>query len=83
VNEISAEPVGSESKAADTASKMDDVIEKNYKAALIPTDLNYEHIKYKSTNGVLTLTGRVHNPAQRQFAENLAAKIPVVQQVLN
>jgi len=83
VNEIGVEPVGSESQAADIASKVDDDIEKNYKAALIPTDLNYQHIKFKATNGVLTLTGTVHNPAQRQYAENLAAKIPNVQQVLN
>ena len=82
-NEISVEPVGSEAQARDTAANVDDGIEKNYKAALIPTDLNYQHIKFKATNGVLTLTGTVHNPAQRQYAENLAAKIPNVQQVLN
>ena len=82
-NEISVEPVGFESQARDAASKVDDGIEKNYKAALIPTDLNYQHINFKVTNGVLTLTGTVRNPAQRQYAENLAAKIPNVHQVLN
>jgi len=62
---------------------VDDEIETNYKAALISIDLNYQQIKFKATNGVLTLSGSVHNPAQRQYAENLAAKIPNVQQVLN
>jgi len=82
-NEIGVEPVGSESQAAEVASQVDEGIEKNYKAAIVLTDLNFEHIKFKSVNGVLTLTGRVHNPAQQRYAENLAAKIPNVQQVLN
>src|SRR6202166_1759826 len=38
-NEISVQPVGSESEAKDVASNLDDGIEKNYKAALIASGL--------------------------------------------
>ena len=82
-NEISVQPVGSESEARDVASNLDDAIEKNYKAALISSGLEKQHVDFKAKNGVLTLTGRVHNANQRQHAEKLAAGIPNVQQVLN
>ena len=82
-NEISVQPVGSESEAKDVASNLDDAIEKNYKAALISSGLEKQHVDFKAKNGVLTLTGRVHDANQRQHAEKLAAGIPNVQQVLN
>ena len=82
-NEISVQPVGSESEARDVASNLDDAIEKNYKAALISSGLEKQHVDFKAKNGVLTLTGRVHDANQRQHAEKLAAGIPNVQQVLN
>src|SRR5580704_13265924 len=82
-NEISVQPVGSESEARDVASNLDDAIEKNYKAALISSGLEKQHVDFKAKNGVLTLTGRVRNANERQLAEKLAAGIPHVQQVLN
>ena len=82
-NEISVQPVGSESQAKDVASNLDDGIEKDYKAALISTGLDKRHVSFKAKNGVLTLTGSVRNANERQRAEKLAAGIPNVQQVLN
>jgi osmotically-inducible protein OsmY len=82
-NEISVQPVGSESESKDVASNLDDGIEKNYKAALIASGLEKQHVDFKVKNGVLTLTGSVHNATQRQHAEKLAAGIPYVQQVVN
>jgi osmotically-inducible protein OsmY len=82
-NEISVQPVGSESQAKDVASNLDDGIEKNYKAALISSGLDKQHVSFKAKNGVLTLTGSVYNANERQHAEKLAAGIPNVQQVLN
>lgn len=82
-NEISVQPVGSESDARAVASNLDDAIEKNYKAALISSGLEKQRVSYKAKNGVLTLSGSVRNPTQRQHAEKLAAGIPNVQQVLN
>lgn len=81
-NEISVQPVGSESEAKDVASNLDDGIEKNYKAALIASGLK-KQVDFKAKNGVLTLTGSVHNATERQHAEKLAAGIPYVQQVVN
>jgi osmotically-inducible protein OsmY len=82
-NEISIQPVGSESQARDVASNLDDGIEKDYKAALISSGLDKQHVSYNAKNGVLTLTGSVRNANERQHAEKLAAGIPNVQQVLN
>jgi len=82
-NEISVQPVGSESQAKDVASNLDDGIEKEYKAALISSGLDKQHVSFNAKNGVLTLTGTVHNANERQHAEKLAAGIPNVQQVLN
>jgi len=82
-NEISVQPVGSESQAKDVASNLDDGIEKNYKAALLSSGLDKQHVSFKAKNGVLTLTGSVRNNNERQHAEKLAAGIPNVQQVVN
>jgi osmotically-inducible protein OsmY len=82
-NEISVQPVGSESQAKDVASNLDDGIEKNYKAALISSGLEKQHVSFKAKNGVLTLTGSVRSANERQHAQKLAAGIPNVQQVLN
>ena len=82
-NEISVQPVASESQAKDVNSNLDDAIEKDYKAALIAGRLDKEHVRFKAKNGVLTLTGSVKNASERKEAANLAAGIPHVQQVLN
>jgi hyperosmotically inducible periplasmic protein len=82
-NEISIEPVGFESQAKKIESNVDDAIEKNYKAALISKGLDKQSIHFKSNNGVLTLKGRVKSPEQRRQAEQVAANVPNVAQVVN
>jgi osmotically-inducible protein OsmY len=83
VNEVSVQPVGAESDAKSIASNVDEAIEKNYKAALISTGLEKQHIDFKAKNGVLILKGSVKTIAQRQEAQSAAASVPNVQQVLN
>ena len=83
VNEVSVQPVGAESDAKSIASNVDAGIEKNYKAALISNGLDKQHIDFDTKNGVLTLKGNVRTVAQRQEAQQLAASVPNVQQVLN
>jgi hyperosmotically inducible protein len=82
-NEISVQPVGDESQAKSEQSNLDDGIESNYKAALVSTRLNKQSIHYDAKNGVLTLQGSVKTPQQKAEAEQLASKIPNVQQVVN
>jgi PBP1b-binding outer membrane lipoprotein LpoB len=82
-NEISVQPVGAESAAKGSASALDDGIENNYKAALISSRLDKQDISYSAKNGVLTLTGKVKVMAERQQAQQLAAGVPNVKQVLN
>src|SRR5580692_11222989 len=82
-NEISVRPVGAESEAKGAAAALDEGIEKNYKAALITSRLDKQHISYSAKNGVLTLTGTVQTAGEREEARTLAAGIPHVQQVLN
>ena len=75
--------MGFESQAKKIESNVDDAIEKNYKAALISKGLDKQSIHFKSNNGVLTLNGKVKSPAQRQQAEQVAANVPNVAQVVN
>jgi len=82
-NEVSVQPVGSESQAKDVASNLDDAIEKDYKAALIGKGLDKQHIRFDAKNGVLVLKGSVKSDTQRQEAQLLAQAVPNVQQVLN
>ncbi|HEY1264532.1 MAG TPA: BON domain-containing protein [Terriglobales bacterium] len=83
VNEISVEPEGAESQARDIQSDMDTAIEKNYKAVLIAKGLDNQSIDFDAKNGVLKLSGRVRTPQQRTEAEQVAAQVPNVAQVLN
>jgi osmotically-inducible protein OsmY len=45
--------------------------------------LDKQSIDFKSNNGVLTLKGKVKSPEQRQQAEQVAANVPNVAQVVN
>jgi osmotically-inducible protein OsmY len=83
VNEISVQPVGVESQAREINSNTDSAIEKNYKAALISKGLDKEHIRFNAKNGVLTLKGTVASPDERQTAQQIAANVPNVRQVVN
>jgi hyperosmotically inducible protein len=82
-NEISVEPVDKESEARQIESNVDDAIEKNYKAALIANGLDKNNIDFDSKNGVLTLKGKVKSSHQRQQAQQVAASVPNVAQVVN
>jgi len=82
-NEISVEPVGNESDAKKIESNVDDAIQKNYKAALIANGLNKQRIRFDSNNGVITLKGKVKNSEDRKKAEEVAASVPNVAQVVN
>jgi osmotically-inducible protein OsmY len=83
VNEVSVQPVGAESDAKDIASNVDGGIEKNYKAALISSGLDKQHISFNAKNGVLVLKGSVRTVPERTQAEQVAVSVPKVQQVLN
>ena len=82
-NEISVEPIGSESQAREIESNVDDGIESNYKASLIAKGLDKQEIKFNAKNGVLTLTGSVKTPTARTEAQLLAQNTPNVSQVVN
>jgi hyperosmotically inducible periplasmic protein len=82
-NEISVRPVGVESAAKSEAAALDNGIEENYKAALISSRLDKQDISFDAKNGVLTLGGKVKTVGERAQAQQLAASIPHVQQVLN
>lgn len=83
VNEVSVQPVGAESDAKSIASNLDDGIEKNYKAGLISSGLDRQHISFNAKNGVLVLKGSVKTVPQREQAQKVASSVPNVQQVLN
>ena len=61
---------------------LDKGIERNLDAALIKDNLNHL-VKYNVKNGVVTLTGDVESPERRIRAEQIAAFVPNVQQVVN
>ena len=82
-NEISVEPVGLESEAKTIQSETDKAIERGYKAALVANQLDKQPIEYGAKNGALTLKGTVDSVEQRNKAEQIAAKTPYVQQVIN
>ncbi|HKU21795.1 MAG TPA: BON domain-containing protein [Terriglobales bacterium] len=81
-NQISVQPVDQESAAKKISSDVDTAIEKEYQAVLIANHLD-KGIHYKAKNGVLTLTGKVDTPDDRQTAQQLASSVPNVQQVIN
>lgn len=81
-NEISVQPVDQESAAKKISSDVDTAIEKEYQAVLIANHLDHG-VRYHAKNGVLTLTGKVDTPDDRQTAQQLASSVPNVQQVIN
>ena len=72
-NEISVQPVGSESELKDVTANLDDAIEKNYEAALIAWVNNTFGLKRRM---VLTLTGCVKNANERTRPLNLPLEFP-------
>jgi hyperosmotically inducible protein len=80
--QIAVVPVGAESDAKTMNSDLDKGIEQNLDAALIQSKL-HDGVKYAVKNHVVTLTGEVDSQSKRREAENVAASVPNVQQVVN
>lgn len=81
-NEIAVVPTGVESDAKKVNSALDEGIESNLDAALIVAKL-HDNVKYSVKNHVVTLSGEVNSQATRARAEELAAGVPNVKQVVN
>ncbi len=81
-NQIAVLPVGAESEAKAINSDLDKAIEKSLDAALIEAKL-HDKVKYDVKNHVVTLTGEVDSQSKRTRAQQIAAAIPNVQQVVN
>ena len=81
-NQIVVLPTGMEKNAKTVSSDLDQGIEKNLDAALIQNKM-HDNVKYKVKSGVVTLTGEVNSQDKRYQAEQVATKVPNVQQVVN
>ncbi len=81
-NQIAVIPPGDSHDAKAMNSDLDKGIEKNLDAALIYNRLN-AGVKYSVKNHVVTLTGNVDSEDSRARAQQVAASVPNVQQVVN
>ena len=82
-DEIGVRPTGVANAGA-VASDLDNAIEDNFKAAIkAHGNLNDQSIRGDAKNGTLVLKGSVKTAAQKIEAEQLAKKVPNVQQVVN
>jgi hyperosmotically inducible protein len=63
-------------------SDLDKGIESNLHAALIQQNLD-SSVKYSVKNNVVTLTGDVDSQSRRGLAQEVASRVPNVQQVVN
>jgi hyperosmotically inducible protein len=81
-DEIAVVPSGDNSAAVKKIdSDLDNGIQSNLDAAFIQA--NIKGVSHSTKNGVVTLTGEVNTPALRQQAQQVAAGVPNVQQVVN
>lgn len=81
-NEIAVLPPGAESEAKTINKDLDEAIKKNLDAVLIAQSL-HDDVKYDVKNAVVTLTGDVNSQSKRMAAQQIAAGVPNVQQVVN
>jgi osmotically-inducible protein OsmY len=81
-NEIAVIPPGTGNDARNVNSDLDKGIESNLDAALITEKLRGS-VKYTVKNEVVTLTGDVDSQSTRAQAQDVAAAVPNVQQVVN
>ena len=81
-NQIAVIPVGGEKDAKAVNADLDSGIEKNLDAVLILNKL-HDNVKYTVKNNVITLTGEVNSEPLRAQAQQIAAGVPNVQQVVN
>jgi hyperosmotically inducible periplasmic protein len=80
-DEIAIDPPGAD-KMSTVNSDLDKAIDKNLDAALIQSKLDKD-VRYDVKNGVVTLKGEVNSEAKRAKVQNVASKVPNVQQVVN
>jgi osmotically-inducible protein OsmY len=81
-NQIAVIPPGAESEAEKVNSDLDKGIKSNLDAALIQVRL-HQTVKYAVKNHVVTLTGEVDSQSKRARAEEVAAAVVNVYQVVN
>src|ERR1700758_5594609 len=82
-NEIGVRPPQG-ANAGSVASNLDSAIEDNFKAEIkAHANLDDQSIHASAKNGTLVLKGTVKTAQQKKEAENLAKKVPNVQQVVN
>jgi osmotically-inducible protein OsmY len=81
-NQIAVLPSGAENLAHKVNVDLDEGIESNLDAALIKDSL-HDSVKYSVKNHVVTLTGDVNSQSKRARAEQVAAAVLNVEQVVN
>lgn len=81
-NQIAVLPPGAEKVAHKVNVDLDEGIERNLDAALIKEGL-HDSVKYTVKNHVVTLTGDVNSQSRRARAEQVAAGVLNVEQVVN
>ena len=81
-NQIAVIPPGAESDAKKVNSALDQGIESNLDAALI-NDKLHDGVKFAVKNHVVTLSGEVDSQSKRAQVEEVASRVPNVQQVVN
>jgi hyperosmotically inducible protein len=81
-NQIAVIPPGESHDAKAMNADLDKGIEQNLDAALIYDKL-HDSVKYAVKNHVVTLTGNVDSEDARARAQQVAASVPNVQQVVN
>jgi len=81
-NQIAVLPLGAENVAHKVNVDLDEGIASNLDAALIKDRL-HETVKYAVKNHVVTLTGEVNSQSKRARAEEVAAAVLNVDQVVN
>ena len=81
-DEIAVLPPGAEREAKVVNSDLDQAIDKNLDAAFIQNGWK-DGIKHSVKNGVVTLDGNVGSQSSRAQAQNVAASVPNVRQVVN
>lgn len=81
-DQIAVIPPADASEAKTVASDLDSAIGKNLDAALIQSGL-HDAVKYDVKNLVVTLSGDVNSESQRGNAQQIAAAVPNVRQVVN
>ncbi len=81
-DQIDVIPVGGEKDAEAVNSDLDKGIAANLDAALIPNKL-HKVVNYEVKSGVVTLSGEVNSEDKRALAQQVAAGVPNVRQVVN